>query len=548
MRNPHTRGGRVSAVFGAVVVATSGAAGARSRRQCAAGLVPWGTGMTRPSDRAENVTVLEPIVVLGTNWDRGGHLRIGYKEPTMRFLALACLLLGVPGLAVAQPVHVQTPFDTAVHDPYMSPGTVTVTGEAAVRDQIGRVIHCAGKHVFAFPATPYFAEVFSLTLAGRAPRHTLPDPRYQRLMRVALCDAQGRFSFNALTPGEWRIGTVITWTLDGTKQGGGLSRLVSLNDGQRHELRLGEEHRTAEFTLAQFPPYKLKVLQAKDILDNHFGDRADLTRAAALLNEAMAQGNKDADLFVQAARLTITGEHLLQSLAGVDANEAYSELLERALALDSKNRKAHILRAGAFSARRDLPREKQSLDQAAALGEDDPWLWLGYARYYRSLRDATQTHWACERAGALGPGESVEHRNAYVWALICLAEFDPLPGKPSRLKEFAEAARKAWHPRDADAPLAFAGYFLDGGFYEEAVVAARESLAMAERSRTRLTLAAALFGQAALLEESGQREASTRAIEEASAMGFAKDLVMRQLTGPSKNFSRLLPRLDRIIR
>src|SRR5689334_21130536 len=127
------------------------------------------------------------------------------------------------------------------------------------------------------------------------------------------------------------------------------------------------------------------ALEAKEALDAHFGNPAQLAQAAALLTRALDEDKSDPAIYVQAARLSIKGGHVVASRFRPGTIEAYGELLDRALALDPKNPKALVLKAEYFYYRGDYAAELSSLDKAKETGTKDSWLFIGYGRHYRRI-------------------------------------------------------------------------------------------------------------------------------------------------------------------
>ncbi len=288
------------------------------------------------------------------------------------------------------------------------------------------------------------------------------------------------------------------------------------------------------------------ALDAKVLLDTYFGDRQNLEQASALLTKALAADDKDPDVFVQAARLTIKGGHVVYSQYQPGAVDAYEELIDRAIKLDSKHTKAHILRAEAFSLRKNYTAQKEALDRARELGSKDPWLSIGYANYCTNIKDSCEFN-HLRNVQALGPGTTADSRNAYVASLKSLARYKPQPGVVPDLKSIAESARKERNPSDAWTLGTFADRFIFRGMFDDAIAYSREALAVMDYGAGRLTLAAALYGKAAERQAAGDLEAADPLIREAMALNFAKADVLDRLSDSSSSVERLMPILKKIV-
>ena len=283
------------------------------------------------------------------------------------------------------------------------------------------------------------------------------------------------------------------------------------------------------------------VLEAKQLLDTYYGNRANLQKAAALLERALSGDSKDANAYVQAARLTVMGGYVGGERFRDGMIENYHAFIDKALATDPKNQKAYILKAEAYDIQRDFLQEKLALDKAKALGSSDPWLWMGYARYYSKVNDPTTAFHFYTEVEALGPGTSAESRRAYVSALVKLARFKPPAGQPSRLKSLAATAWRERFPTDAWTLGNFADEFVFHGLFDDAIRFSREALRTMDYGAGRLTLAVSLYGRAAQLVSMKRASDARRLQEEAARLGFDRAAILNRLEGSSDEVQRLMP-------
>ncbi|MBQ0932148.1 hypothetical protein KAK07_09925 [Ideonella sp. 4Y16] len=290
------------------------------------------------------------------------------------------------------------------------------------------------------------------------------------------------------------------------------------------------------------------LAQAKSEIDTYYGDVQHLNRAAPLLLKALSAEPGNAAIYVQAARLTIKGGHVVASQFKPGTVEAYNELIDKALALDPALQKAHILKAEVHDIRRQYEQERLSLERARALGESDPWLWVGYARYYLKMGQSNQAFSTYLRVMRMGPGQGPEERNAYVGALNELAGFTLRPEDGVTLQDLGRRVREARHPQDAWALGNFAEQVLWRGMFDEAIDFSREALKTRDYGAARLTLAAALYGKAAdqilLKQESGVQAL----LDEAAALGVSRQRILQHLAEDTPEARRRAPVLERIVR
>lgn len=153
----------------------------------------------------------------------------------------ASALAGCATRAPQPPAEMQTKFVRADHDPYMQPGTGTITGQGFLRQKGGGVVTCAGSPVYMVPITPYFRELLTHLLKGRqVGGGERPDPAYSSLLKQTSCDAQGNFSFTNLPSGAWAVTTDVKWMAGNSQQGGSLLGRVTSTNGQSTQVLLSD--------------------------------------------------------------------------------------------------------------------------------------------------------------------------------------------------------------------------------------------------------------------------------------------------------------------
>lgn len=97
-------------------------------------------------------------------------------------------------------------------------GTGVVSGHAFRTRSLGQLVNAAGQVVYLIPATPFSRERFT-QLFGNAkylphalyPGDDNPDPLYVEHMRTTKAEANGRFTFDKVAPGEYFVTTQVTW-------------------------------------------------------------------------------------------------------------------------------------------------------------------------------------------------------------------------------------------------------------------------------------------------------------------------------------------------
>lgn len=134
----------------------------------------------------------------------------------MRFL----LALGVAAAvaACAKPAEpVKARFDEQAASYILKSGTGTLTGQAFARQVGGGVVTAAGETVYLTPVTPFFTEVRQRNERGE---RSIIDPSIDKFTKSTIADAEGRFAFRDLHPGEYMVFTQVRWSVAGDPQGG----------------------------------------------------------------------------------------------------------------------------------------------------------------------------------------------------------------------------------------------------------------------------------------------------------------------------------------
>lgn len=166
----------------------------------------------------------------------------------LKALAGLVLALSIAGCATPQkPVQLTSRYNANEAQRLIQPGANIVSGSALIRQNGGGIVTCAGLSIMLIPHTEYAAEriraIYGNTERGSNPIHRrlqfVPDDtRYLQLTRQAVCDAQGRFTFNDVADGRFYLISVINWQVGNAVQGGSLMQAVSVKGGESQEVVL----------------------------------------------------------------------------------------------------------------------------------------------------------------------------------------------------------------------------------------------------------------------------------------------------------------------
>ncbi|EOB0368403.1 hypothetical protein SR99_22320 [Enterobacter hormaechei subsp. steigerwaltii] len=145
----------------------------------------------------------------------------------------AALLSGC--MSTPKPVNLP-PFPQAEYDKLKLDGSEKLTGQAFLKTMGGDVKVAAGSQVILMPKTSYtdfqFATCMGLTRCDKE------DMRAAKYEKVTIADAQGKFEFDNIAPGEYYVQTSVTWMRPSTyglvTEGGALMSAASVKAGQNN--------------------------------------------------------------------------------------------------------------------------------------------------------------------------------------------------------------------------------------------------------------------------------------------------------------------------
>ena len=156
----------------------------------------------------------------------------------MRIILLLLLSLLCVSCVTTSPVVVQrVPYVESEYAKYKLPGTATITGQAFMKNMGGDVKYAAGNEVALNPVTSISTQWYkAFYLGGQTLSET--DSRYIAAIRFTTADGEGRFRFDNIPEGEYYITTNVTWYVGNSKEGGWISKRVTIEDGQAYDIIL----------------------------------------------------------------------------------------------------------------------------------------------------------------------------------------------------------------------------------------------------------------------------------------------------------------------
>jgi ABC-type transport system substrate-binding protein len=145
------------------------------------------------------------------------------------------LMLAIAGCAAATVQRM--PFPEAEYAALAKTGTGRVTGQAFMRTIGGDVKVAAGSDVALNPVTSYSQQWYDVVYVQRK-NITAWDPRLDEYVMNTRADAEGRFEFVNVPPGDYFVRSLVLWAAPTgpygslQQQGGFVVERITVNDGE----------------------------------------------------------------------------------------------------------------------------------------------------------------------------------------------------------------------------------------------------------------------------------------------------------------------------
>lgn len=163
-------------------------------------------------------------------------------KSTVRIIMGIGIGIALAGCETAAPKNMaMNPITAAAekeYEPYLQPGTATLTGQAFLVQRGGGTVRAAGKAVTLDPATSLGTEWWQ-KMTWRQREFVPVSINFPKARHTTTADADGRFKFTGLPAGKYYVRTEVVWEVS-TIQGGLVGRQVTIPDGQNTEVILNE--------------------------------------------------------------------------------------------------------------------------------------------------------------------------------------------------------------------------------------------------------------------------------------------------------------------
>lgn len=170
------------------------------------------------------------------------------------FLGIIFALLQTGCALPPQKIKLKETFDEIEAKNAIGKGNSTVKGSGLIRQSGGGVVTCAGQTIRLVPATKYarerFRAVFGSEDGGYQPIDktrtiewipSTPES-FVKYQRKAVCDPQGFFNIENVSPGQFFVTVDILWNIHREfitiTQGGGIAQLITVEPNSKTEIVL----------------------------------------------------------------------------------------------------------------------------------------------------------------------------------------------------------------------------------------------------------------------------------------------------------------------
>jgi hypothetical protein len=126
-------------------------------------------------------------------------------------------------------------FPLEEYEALTSSGTASVSGRACQQTRAGSIKTAADEEILLTPITTYSNQWKDVSLVGRLPLAE-PDPRLEAYIRRTTADADGRFIFRDVPPGEYFLVAPAICDFEGRPDKGNVVEELFVKNGQRLEL------------------------------------------------------------------------------------------------------------------------------------------------------------------------------------------------------------------------------------------------------------------------------------------------------------------------
>jgi hypothetical protein len=165
-----------------------------------------------------------------------------------RLIGFVIVLSCVCGCETSPKPVARIPFPQAEYAALPKTGTGIVRGQVFMRTRGGDVKTGAGLEVVLNPVTSYSQQWYEVqykaTQGALIQKIENPDPRLAQYRRETTADAEGRFEFKNVPPGDYFVVGLVVWEAPSSSQGshvtqgGWIAKQITVKDGEEQHVIL----------------------------------------------------------------------------------------------------------------------------------------------------------------------------------------------------------------------------------------------------------------------------------------------------------------------
>lgn len=267
-----------------------------------------------------------------------------------------------------------------------------------------------------------------------------------------------------------------------------------------------------------------RIRQARQLINDYYGDRAVLDQATELISDVLRSNPDYASAYIEAARVTLKGGHIVSNKFRPGAKDFSKALLDKALALEPNNPLALSLKASSYLSIGATEDAWLLIQRGLSAAPENPWLKLKLGDYHDAKQDYEKSLAAYRSVLTRSCDIDTEYRRACVQALMAQIKRLHVPEQQALVRNLAKRTMALRHPQDAWTLGTLGHYFAEMGQMDDAIEYGRQALQVMNYGVGRLNLAAALYTKAAMNRSKGML--FKELIEEADALSVAEEEVL----------------------
>jgi tetratricopeptide (TPR) repeat protein len=288
-----------------------------------------------------------------------------------------------------------------------------------------------------------------------------------------------------------------------------------------------------------------KTYQAQILLDQYYGKHSSIVQAQTQIVEVLKADGRFVPAYVQAARATIMGGHIVGHRFEGGSLETAESILMQAKAIEPATAEVYVLLGHVYYLKGDMGGAIEWLNKAKQLQSANPWLNNNYGDVYLKLKNYELAEWHYQIVEKLGIGITPQQRRAYIHALQKRQWLAALREDNAEVLRIGKLATDAAPPEDAWTWGEVADVLFIQGFFDESIDHSRHALGIMNYGVGRNNLALGLYGKWASLVVQGRAIEGEKYFAEAFSLQPDLTQVVHRFRRSADPVFNLIPIVER---